>query len=158
MQRQGWVQLLLNDVTAFNEYRRTNAKEPVDLSQADLSKADLEHAFLVEANLEGTTLAEANLANANLSGANLRGADLQRANLTDATLHRADLTGADLRGARVGGWLGEGRICMHPTCFENVLFDEAQLREVLGVLNRNAAWQIRYELIPKGARGPYARR
>ncbi|MBI4496669.1 MAG: pentapeptide repeat-containing protein [Chloroflexi bacterium] len=156
MQRQGWVQLLLNDVSAFNEYRRANPKESVDLSRADLSKAALERAYLGDADLQEATLADANLTKANLSGANLRGANLQRANLTDATLHRADLTGADLRGALVGGWIGDGRICMHPACFENVHYDKAQLEQVLAVLNRNRAWHISYTITLKDADAPGA--
>lgn len=153
MQRDEWLQLLRRDVAAFNEYRKANPKEPLDLSGADLTQTDLVHAYLADADLRGATLAEARLVKANLSSANLQGANLQRADLTDATLHRADLSGADLRGARVGGLVGDGRICLHPTCFENVRYDRAHLEAVLAVLNRNSDWQITYELVPKEGQG-----
>ncbi len=149
MEKAQWLQLLLGDVAAFNEYRRANPKEPVDLSDSDLSKANLRGAFLADANLAQVALVGADLTKANLSSVNLQGANLQGADMTDVTLHRADLTGADVRGAKVGGLVGDGRMCLHPACFENVLYDKAQLEGALEVLNRNRAWQIKYELVPK---------
>lgn len=148
--REQWLQVLLTDVEAFNQWRRDNPKEPIDLEARDLSGASLAHASLGDANLRRANLRDANLTRANLAGANLQEADLRQADLTDATLHRVDLTGADMRGAKVGGLVGEGRICLHPTCFQNVLYDREQLEGVLDVLNRNAGWHIRYELVPKG--------
>lgn len=156
MEKHQWRALLLKDVAAFNDYRKANPKEPVDLRGADLSNADLQRANLGDADLQGAALVEANLIKAVLSGANLQDTNLQRADMTDATLHRADLTGADLRGAKVGGLVGDGRICLHPTCFERVLFDKEQLEGALEVLNRNSAWHIKYELIPKGVGAPTA--
>ena len=153
MEQDQWMHLLREDIPAFNEYRKANPKEPVDLRGADLSGAQLVHANLVEVDLQGASLVETNLARANLSGANLRDANLERADLTDATLHRADLTGADLRGARLGAWVGEGRVCLHPMCFEQVHYDKGQLEAVIDMLNRNASWQIRYELVWKGVSG-----
>ena len=151
MNKEEWLQLLRTDVAAFNEYRKANPKEAVDLSQVDLSNAQLQGAYLADANLAEATLVEADLNHANLGGANLQRADLRHADMTNVTLHRSDLTGADLRAAKVGGLVGDGRMCLHPTCFENVLFDKAQLEGALEVLNRNAAWRIKYELVPKDA-------
>ncbi len=151
MDKDQWLELLTGDVTAFNDYRKANAKEPVDLSGADLSARVLERANLSDVNLEGANLTGANLVRANLSGANLRAANFRRADLTESVLHRADMTQADFRGAKVGGLFGAGRICMHPTCFEQVLYDREQLEDVLAVLNRNQSWQIRYEIVAKPA-------
>lgn len=135
MKREEAVRLLLSDVTAFNERRRESPRDPLELSGVDLAGANLQRA---------------NLGDANLRGSDLQGADLRRADLTDATLHRADLRGADLRGAKIGGFVGDGRICLHPHCFENTLYDKAQLEGILEVLNRNGAWQITYQITPKG--------
>lgn len=150
MERDRLLELLLTDVPAFNDYRRANPTEPADLSHANLGGAKLRQAYLADADLQHAVLKNADLVKANLGGANLRGADLQGADLTDSTLHRADLTGADLRGAKVGAIVGDGRICLHPTCFEGVLYDKEQLEAVLEILNRNRAWEIKYQLLPKG--------
>ncbi len=157
MQKDQWLELL-RDVAAFNDYRKANPKEAVDLAGADLTGAQLVHANLGDADLQAATLANANLYKANLNGANLRGANLQGADLNDTTLHRAELAGADLRGAKVGGLVGDGRICLHPSCFEGVTYDKAHLEAVLDVLNRNSLWQIRYELVPKSTTACEGRR
>lgn len=150
MERSDLIRLLLVDVPGFNEHRKTNPKDPLDLSYADLSGANLSRANLADANLEHAVLKDTDLVRSNLSGANLRSADLQGADLTDSTLHRTDLTGADLRGAKVGAVVGDGRMCLHPTCFEDVLYDKEQLEAVMATLNKNRAWEIKYQLVPKG--------
>lgn len=153
MDKQEVLGLLRSDVEAFNAYRRDNPKDAIDLSGADLQGSSLERAALGDAILQGANLRGANLVKANMAGANLRGADLREADLTDSTLHRADLSGADLRGAVVGGLTGAGRMCLHPSCFENVVMDQSHLEAALSVLNRNAHWEIRYEIVPRSAAG-----
>ena len=150
MDREEGLRLLLQDLEAFNERRGADPRGPLDLSGADLTGANLQRANLGDANLRGATLFGANLTKALLNSADLQGADLRETDLTDAPLHRADLRGADLRGAKVGGFLGNGRICLHPNCFEGALYDKAQLEEILEVLNRNGSWHIKYEIVPKG--------
>jgi hypothetical protein len=115
--------LLQQGVAVWNEWRKRNALEWVNLREADLREANLREAKLREANLReanltGANLRDANLSEANLSEAKLSGAylngaylseaNLIKANLSEAYLLRANLMGAklikaDLRGAYLSG-------------------------------------------------------
>jgi uncharacterized protein YjbI with pentapeptide repeats len=122
------VAMLKRNVSAWNAWRRENAKIRPDLrnanlvkshltgahlsaadlrranlSGANLRKSDLSKAKLVKSNLGGADLREADLNRANLSGADLREADLSRANLSGADLREADLSRANLSGADLSG-------------------------------------------------------
>jgi hypothetical protein len=80
MADQTHLDILLQGVEAWNEWREQNPSTRPELSGADLSEADLTEADLSEANLSG----------ANLSGANLSWADLSGAtNLTQEQIKRA---------------------------------------------------------------------
>jgi uncharacterized protein YjbI with pentapeptide repeats len=84
--------------------RRSNKKDYVDLSQANvpkalLSKADLSYADLSSINLSEANLAEADLSEANLSMANLSKAILPAADLSEAELAEANLSRADFSKA-----------------------------------------------------------
>lgn len=105
---------VLGGTDDWNEWRRSNPTEPIDLSGANLFKANLTGALLhkanlhdanlLEANLIGAILYEADLSEAFLKGANLLEADFRGARLTnavfeDANLYEADFSYATLTGA-----------------------------------------------------------
>lgn len=93
----------------WNEWRKNNRGEGVDLSGEDLVGLDLRNidlggAELSQANLCGAILSKANFSKANLAQANLDAADLTGSNLCEANLSgtkliMADLTKANLRKA-----------------------------------------------------------
>jgi uncharacterized protein YjbI with pentapeptide repeats len=93
------VELLRQDVDAWNRWKVENPQATVDLSGADLSRMDLLLANLSGADLSGANLVLANLKGTDLSGANLRGANLVGARMIGVDLEGADLCGADLRTA-----------------------------------------------------------
>jgi uncharacterized protein YjbI with pentapeptide repeats len=95
------VEMLLNSVAEWNDWRARNPKIRPDLSEARLAGADLSHATLNEsdliaADLRRTVLARASLVGALMLGADLRGADLSVADLRGADLRGANLSRADL--------------------------------------------------------------
>jgi TIR domain/Pentapeptide repeats (8 copies) len=87
----------------WNEWRKRNPDEILDLTGANLSEANLRGANLRKAKLSGANFRKANLSAANLSEANLRGANLRGANLSEAALRGANLREADLHEADLGG-------------------------------------------------------
>ena len=102
------LQILKQDVEAWNQWRDQHRDIRPDLTAADLVRADLGEANLRGANLDGANLINANLDGANLRRANLRGANLGwanliRADLSEANLIRTNLTGANLTGANLTG-------------------------------------------------------
>jgi uncharacterized protein YjbI with pentapeptide repeats len=123
MADQAHLDILLQGVEAWNEWRQQNADARPDLSQAHFTEADLSQANLSQADLRGANLAEANLYQAHfieadlswapggagaavpavLFGAHLGEADLTRANLTEANLYEATLVWAHFRGANLTG-------------------------------------------------------
>ena len=90
------VEMLLRSVEEWNQARKANPGEKVNLSGANLYEADLYKADLSGADLSGANLSEANLDEADLSRANLIKATLNKANLSGATLYEADLSMAHL--------------------------------------------------------------
>jgi hypothetical protein len=101
MANQEHLELLRQDVDAWNAWRAKERLITPDLNRANLSEADLRKANLSRANLRGANLRKANLHGASLSGAVLRGADLRRADLRRAVLYQAVLNDANLRGANL---------------------------------------------------------
>ncbi|MEM1291280.1 MAG: toll/interleukin-1 receptor domain-containing protein [Cyanobacteria bacterium P01_H01_bin.162] len=95
------VALLRQGAEVWNQWRRDNPDEEIDLRDADLSGANLYTANLRNAILYTADLGRANLSDANLSGANLSGANLSDVNLRDANLHDADLGRAYLYNANL---------------------------------------------------------
>ncbi|MDQ2730316.1 MAG: pentapeptide repeat-containing protein, partial [Armatimonadota bacterium] len=91
MADQQHVQILLQGVNAWNQWREANPSIDPDLAAVNLAGADLR-----EINFSG-----ADLIAANLEGANLAHANLQRALLCDAKLTSAVLTGVDLTGTNM---------------------------------------------------------
>lgn len=101
MANQQHVNILLQDVDAWNQWRKQNPQVNPDLSKADLYRANLRAANLSEANISETDLSWANLAKADLAEADLTEADLTEANLSEADLTGADIAGANLIGANL---------------------------------------------------------
>ena len=108
MSKREHLELLKQDVEAWNEWRSEN----MDL-KPDLRRANLENKDLSGANLTGARLDKARLGYANLSGADLKGAELhladlrltdfENADLSRTSLLEANLYGTNLRGAQLKG-------------------------------------------------------
>jgi uncharacterized protein YjbI with pentapeptide repeats len=96
MADQSHLDILLQGVEAWNEWREQNPSTKPDLRGADLIEADLP-----KADLSGAVLTETHLYQANLTGADLTGTDLTGANLTGADLSEANHSGANLSGANL---------------------------------------------------------
>jgi len=101
-------------------------------------------------------LANANLRMVNLRGAHLPAADLQRSNLRNAdlrgaSLHRANLSGADVRGARFEAFGAGQQMCLSPVFFEGVHWDRETLEGILGIINLNPDWEVRYQIVSRSA-------
>jgi hypothetical protein len=101
MADQKHLEILLQGVEAWNEWKRIPGNATPDLSSADLNNEDLSGAELWGANLINANLSGANLSHADVSLANLSRANLSRANLSYADLSGADLSYADLSGANL---------------------------------------------------------
>ena len=71
------LEMLKNDVEAWNAWRSDNPGVEINLTEADLLSADLSHADLSHADLTETNLFDTNLREALFLGANLIGADLR---------------------------------------------------------------------------------
>jgi hypothetical protein len=96
------IKMLQNgEIKEFNQYRKDNPNEVINLYCADLSSADLRSANLSFANLRSADLSSADLRSANLSFANLSSADLSFANFRGTDLRYANLCGTDLRYANL---------------------------------------------------------
>lgn len=89
------LEILKQDVEAWNKWRRWNPDIVFDLSGANLTKSNLERADFSRMNLSGVDFQDANLTRANFSGSNLSGANLRGATLLLATLVDADFTGVN---------------------------------------------------------------
>ena len=116
MANQEQLQILKQDILAYNRWRDKNPAVEIDYYQADLhgfdlsgadlwranlGKAKLTRAKLIGTNLLGTSLSEADISGANLKDANLGAADLTLANLYEAILIEANLNGSILNGANL---------------------------------------------------------
>ena len=95
------LELLKNNVKAFNDYRIRFPNQKIDFFEDNLSEANLVGADLKEANLRYADFKEANLEGANLRYANLEQANLEGANLRRADLYYANLAEANLEGANI---------------------------------------------------------
>ena len=95
------LEILNQGVQFWNDWRKKNPDDRVDLTEAKLNRVNL-----TNANLKGVLLARAqmkgaHLVNANLRGAKLTAADLSGADLTSADLYRATLFKAVLPQAKL---------------------------------------------------------
>lgn len=93
------LDILLQGVEKWNEWRKANSYTEPDLEAADLSNKNLSEADFSWVNLDRANLFQARLGGAKLYQAKLRGADLTGANLISANLIGVDLNNALLTGA-----------------------------------------------------------
>ena len=153
MDKDEIIQLLRSNVEEFNRRRQ---KEPdfnaaIDLKGADLSGATLTKADLGRLDLSGANLRGADLRETMLTNTKLEGADLRDVNLTDANMHRIRIGSANMQGANTEDFAGGCRICMHATNFQSVHWGKEQLEAMLQVINQNADWEVKYEIVAKNA-------
>lgn len=96
MANQEQLKVLRKGVDSWNEWRKQNPKEKINLSRADLKQFNLTKANLQGASLYRTDLKYAELKGADLQGAILKGADLQFSSMIHTKLQNANLQGANL--------------------------------------------------------------
>ena len=148
------VEILRSDRRKFQSIRDQDPKGGLDLSGVDLSGADLTRAPLAGVNLSNACLKGADCTRANLRFADLSGADLRGAKLVGANLHRTVLERANLEGALLGEDVDrETRMCLNVSSFRGTRLDREELETMLGILNENERWEIRYRIVPKGNGG-----
>lgn len=99
MARKEHLDLLMQGVATWNQWREENLEIQPDLSLADLTHAELIRANLINANLRGAKLRGADLSRARLRGAHINDADLSLADLSHAKISQAYLSRTYLRGA-----------------------------------------------------------
>ena len=97
-----WSAFEKGDGRAWNQWRKENPKEPVDL-RGLRGPEPAPGAWLRFFDLRGADLRGVRFAGAELGHADLRGSRLDGADLTGARLHRADLGGVDLGAATLDG-------------------------------------------------------
>ena len=114
------LDIVLQGVEVWNQWRSKNRSVSPDLIRADLRGADLRGANFYRASLYGATLCDANLYKADLSVG-----DLRMVNLRGANLH-----GANLKSANFGGsYLGKAnlsRVKLLETIFVDTNLEDAQ--------------------------------
>jgi len=86
------VEILLNGIASWNEWRSANSDVVPDLSNAQLQDIDLGGSSFLYVNLSKCLLQGADLTNANLVGADLQFSDLTGARLWGCHLYQADLS------------------------------------------------------------------
>jgi uncharacterized protein YjbI with pentapeptide repeats len=91
MDDQEQLERLKAGVEGWNQWRKENPQDKIDLSEADLSEVDLR-----KADLRGADLRRADLFGVNVSQSDLSEADLRKAKFTEANLMRAYESRADL--------------------------------------------------------------
>ena len=97
------LDILKQDIGAWNKWRLEHPNIQPDFSSADLRGSNLSRANLSSADLSGANLFRVDLRDAYLTGANLYRAYLSRADLRDADLRGADLTSAVLVETNLSG-------------------------------------------------------
>jgi hypothetical protein len=145
------VNIIEQGVEAMNAFAAEHPDVTIDLSGANLSAHRLSALRIHGANLSRVDLRGAALDRALLNGVDLRSADLRGADLSGASLHRADISGADLRHVTFEEAFPP-RLCIHECSFAGVRWDRDQIERFLAMLNRNADWEIRYELVRRTER------
>lgn len=154
MQNMDLRSILRSDRAEFDRIREQDPRAEIDLSGADLSGCDLSGIALGRANLTNASLRGADCTGAILFGADLRGADLRDAKLDGVNLHQATLEGANLEGVTLGDVERPTRFCLNISSFRGTRWSRSELETMLGILNQNAGWEIRYELVAKESPRP----
>jgi Pentapeptide repeats (8 copies)/TIR domain len=106
MANQKHLEVLMQSVSKWHQWRNENPQVKPDLSEANLQGVTLIKAYLSGSNLRAANLKEANLCESiltdtDLQSANAQSAKLNHAKLQRANLHRTDFTGAHLIGANL---------------------------------------------------------
>ncbi len=151
MEKSELVAILRSDKAEFQRIRDRDPRAEVDLSGADLTGCDLTGAPLAGVRLTNACLRDADCTKAVFRFADLSGADLRGARLEGANFHQAVLEEANLEGAKLGSFESPPRMCLHVTSFRRVRWSREQLETMLQILNENESWEIRYQLVAKGA-------
>ncbi len=151
MEKSELVAILRSDKAEFQRIREQDPRAEIDLSGADLSGCDLAGAPLAGVKLRNACLSNADCSEAVFRFADLSGADLRGARLEGANFHQAVLEGANFEDAKLGSFESPPRMCLHADSFRRVRWSREQLEMMLQILNENGNWEIRYELVPKGA-------
>jgi len=151
LEKSELVAILCSDKAEFQRIRDRDPRAEVDLSGADLTGCDLAGAPLAGVKLTNACLRDADCTKAVFRFADLCGADLSGAKLEGTNFHQAQLEGANLEDATLGSFESPPRMCLHADSFRRVRWSREQLEMMLRILNENASWEIRYELVPKGA-------
>jgi len=123
MANEEQVKILKQGVQVWNEWRKVNHGEKINLILADLEGADIAGANLEGATLDGANLIFANLRRSNLKEASLIGTDFMWADLRYADLRNSIIEGTDFEEADLS-WIDfEGTIIARSH------MDNADLRE-----------------------------
>ena len=149
MEKNELVAILRSDKAEFQRIREQDPNAKLDLSGADLTGCDLVGASFVGANLRDACLRNADCTKVAFRGADLSGADLRGAKLEGTNFHTAVMDGANLEDATLGSSEGPPRMCLHADTFRQVRWSRGQLEMMLRILNENAGFEIRYELVAK---------
>ncbi len=149
MDKSEWTALLRTDMAEFRRIREQDPRADLDLSGIDVSACDLTGAPLAGVILKDACLRGADCTKTNFRFANLSGADMRCVKLEGANLHQTNLEGANLEGATLGGADRDTRVCLHVSSFRGTQWSREEIEAMLGILNENASWEIRYELVPK---------
>jgi uncharacterized protein YjbI with pentapeptide repeats len=141
--------LLPTDRPEFDRLREQDPRAENDLSGADLSGCDLSGVALGRARLANASLRDADCTGAILFGSDLSGADLRGAKLDGVDMHQTILEGANLEGGNLGGIERATRFCFHISSFRGTNWGREEIETMLGIMNQNASWEIRYDIVPK---------
>jgi len=96
MANEEQLAILKQGVDVWNQWRKENPENNINLRNANLNRYNLVRGNFGEADLRGATLKEANLGGADFLYARLQKSNLIKANLQDAELWFANLEGANL--------------------------------------------------------------
>ena len=151
MQKSDLTAILRNDKTEFQRIREEDPRAEMDLSGADLAGCDLAGLPLAGVKLRDACLRGADCTYTNFRFADLSGTDLRDAELEGVNFHQTVLEGANLERATLGDLDRETRLCLHASSFRRVRWSREQLEAMIGILNENEGWEIRYQLVPKGS-------
>ena len=154
-QKNDLTAILRNDKAEFQRIREAELEKDrragMDLSNANLAGCDLAGLPLAGVTLRNAYLRGADCTNTNFSFADLSGTDFRDAKLEGVNFHQTILEHANLERATLGDIDREARLCLHSTSFRRVRWSREELETMIGILNENEGWEIRYQLFPKGA-------
>ena len=128
MANEQHVEMIKKGSEAWNQWRKENPDEVIDLSEADLRGLALAKANFKNANLKLAKLQFSNLAGASLEGANMEQARLQEVNLQGAQLENANLKKCNLMEANLQNTNLQNADVQSAQFNEDVMFGQTNLR------------------------------